>query len=304
MSDNLLMITQPLKSVSAWVEYFDQADIPVLTRTGQELVRFKQNEDNLNGREISDAVLHDPLMTLKVLRYLNDHHSKRQSMDITTMTRALMMLGTTPFFRHFARLPTVETTLRAYPDALSRLMRNMSLARHTSLYAQDWAALRNDIEVDEITLAALLRNLAEILLCCFAPQLMLEIRAAMRADPSLRSVEAQKRVLGFPGQDLQMALVEHWHLPKLLQLLMDESQAQNPRTKNVALASRLARHSANGWFDAGLPDDYRDIAQLLKLSEEETWQRIQRITLQAAKSWTWYGVAPTAALLPLLPTQH
>lgn len=70
----------------------------------------------------------------------------------------------------------------------------------------------------------------------------------------------------------------------------------------MALASRLARHSANGWFDAGLLDDYRDIAQLLKLSEEEAWQRIQRITLQAAKSWAWYGVAPTAALLPLLPT--
>ena len=298
------MITQALKSVDAWVEYFDHADIPVLTRTGQELVRFKQNEDNLNGREISDAILHDPLMTLKVLRYLNDHHSKRQSMDITTMARALMMLGTTPFFRHFARLPTVETTLRAHPEPLARVMHNMSLARHAALYAQDWAFARNDIEADEVMLAALLRNLADILLCCFAPQLMLEIRNLMRANSQLRSADAQQQVLGFKGIDLQLALAKHWHLPKLLQQLMDESNAQNPRTKNVSLACRLARHSANGWFDAGLPDDYRDIAQLIKLSEEETWQRIQRVTLQAAKSWTWYGVAPTAALLPLLPTQR
>lgn len=296
------MITQPLKSVSAWVEYFDQADIPVLTRTGQELVRFKQNEDFLNGREISDAVLHDPLMTLKVLRYLNDHHSKRQSMDITTMTRALMMLGTTPFFRHFARLPTVETTLRAHPEPLSRVMHNMSLARHAALYAQDWALARNDIEADEVMLAALLRNLADILLCCFAPQLMLEIRDLMRANSQLRSTDAQQQVLGFKGIDLQMALVERWHLPKLLQQLMDENNAQNPRTKNVALAGRLARHSANNWFDAGLPDDYQEIAQLTKLPELDTWKHIQRVTLQAAKSWTWYGVAPAATWLPLLPT--
>jgi HD-like signal output (HDOD) protein len=298
------MISHPLKSLEAWVEYFDQADIPVLARTESELVAFKQNEDNLNGREMADAILHDPLMTLKVLRYLHFHHSKRQAMEITTIARALMMLGTTPFFRHFAHLPTVETTLQAYPDALSRLMRNMSLARHAALYAQDWAVLRSDIEVDEVTLAALLRNLAEILLCCFAPQLMLEIRAAMRADPQLRSAEAQKRVLGFPGLELQMALAQRWHLPKLLQQLMDEANAENPRTKNVQLAARLARHSANGWYDAGLPDDYREIAQLLKLSEEETWQRIQRITLQAAKSWTWYGVAPSAAKLPLMPAQR
>ena len=99
------MISHPLKNVVAWVEYFDQTDVPVLTRTQSELAVLKQNEDNLNGREMADAILHDPLMTLKVLRYLHFHHSKRQSMEITTIARALMMLGTTPFFRHFARLP-------------------------------------------------------------------------------------------------------------------------------------------------------------------------------------------------------
>lgn len=295
------MITQPLKGIGAWVEYFDQADIPVLARTGQELVRFKQNEDNLNGREIADAILHDPLMTLKVLRYLNDHHSKRQSMDITTMARALMMLGTTPFFRHFARLPTVETTLRTHPEALARVMQNMSLARHAALYAQDWALARHDIEADEVMLAALLRNLADILLCCFAPQLMLAIRNLMRANVHLRSADAQQQVLGFKGIELQLALAERWHLPKLLQQLMDENNAQNPRTKNVSLAFRLARHSANHWFDAGLPDDYLEIAQLTKLPEHDTWKHIQRVTLQAAKSWSWYGVAPAATWLLLLP---
>ena len=295
------MITQPLKNVAAWVDYFDQADIPVLARTERELMAFKQNEDRLNGREIADAVLHDPLMTLKVLRYLQHHHSKRQSMEITTIARALMMLGTTPFFRHFARLPTVESTLRAYPDALTQLMHSMSQSRHAALYAQDWAIRRNDIEVDEVVLAALLRNLAEILLGCFAPQLMLEIRALMQANSQLRSAEAQQRVLGFQGLELQLGLAERWHLPKLLRLLMDESQAQNPRTRNVALACRLARHSANHWFDAGLPDDYKDIALLLKLPEDETRQHIQRITLQAAKSWSWYGVAPAATGLLLLP---
>jgi HD-like signal output (HDOD) protein len=295
------MITQPLKDVAAWVEYFDQADIPVLARTQHELVRFKQNEDNLNGRELADAIMHDPLMTLKVLRYLHFHHSKRQAMEITTIARALIMLGTTPFFRHFARLPTVETTLKNQPEALSNVMRGMSRARHAALYAQDWAVLRNDIESDEVVIAALLRDLTEILMGCFAPQLMTNIRDLMHADPTLRSADAQTQVLGFRGLELQLALAEHWHLPKLLQLLMDEEHAQVPRAKNVSLACRLARHSANNWFDAGLPDDYLDIGAFLNLSDEDLHQRIQRITLQAAKSWTWFSVAPTAAWLPLLP---
>jgi len=296
------MITHPLKDVAAWVAYFDQADIPVLTRTETELVRFKDNEDNLNGRELADAIMHDPLMTLKVLRYLHTHRSKRQSMEITTIAHALMMLGTTPFFRHFARLPTIESTLKNHPDALLGVMRSMSRARHAALYAQDWAMLRHDMESDEVTIATLLRDLAEILMWCFAPEPMLKIRALMHANPRLRSADVQKHVLGFRGQELQLALAEHWHLPKLLQQLMGEEHADQPRSKNVSLACRLARHSANNWFDAGLPDDYKEIGQFLNLREEEVYERIQRITLQAAKSWTWYGVAPAAAWLPLLPT--
>lgn len=297
------MLTQPLKDIAAWVAYFDQADIPVLTRTETELVQFKRNEDNLNGRELADAIMHDPLMTLKVLRYLRTHHSKRQSMEITTVAHAVMMLGTTPFFRHFARLPTIETTLKAHPNALLGVMRSMSRARHAALYAQDWAMLRHDMESDEVTIAALLRDLAEILMWSFAPEPMLKIRALMQANPRLRSADVQKHVLGFRGQELQLALAEHWQLPKLLQQLMSDEHAKQPRSRNVALACRLARHSASNWFDAGLPDDYKEIGRLLNLREEEVHERIQRITLQAAKSWTWYGVAPAAAWLPLLPAR-
>jgi HD-like signal output (HDOD) protein len=300
-ADNQVVITHPLKDAAAWVAYFDQEDIPVLSRTRTELVQFKDNEDNLNGRELADAIMHDPLMTLKVLRYLHTHRSKRQAMEITTIAHALMMLGTTPFFRHFTRLPSIESALKDHPDALIGVMRSMSRARHAALYAQDWAMLRHDMESDEVTIAALLRDLAEILMWCFAPQLMLSIRNLMRAEPALRSAEAQRRVLGFRGQELQLALAEHWHLPKLLQLLMDEEHANQPRSKNVALACRLARHSANNWFDAGLPDDYQEIGRLLNLNEEEVHGRIQRIALQAAKSWSWYGVAPAASWLPLLP---
>lgn len=295
------MITQPLKDVAAWIAYFDQADIPVLSRTQAELLRLKRDEDNLNGRELADVIMHDPLMTVKVLRYLQSHHSKRQAMEITTIARALMMVGTSPFFRQFARLPTVETSLRQHPDALQGVMRSMSRARHAALYAQDWAMLRHDIESDEVMVAALLRDLAEILMSCFAPELMGKIRAELQAHPGLRSAEAQQQVLGFRGLDLQLALAEHWQLPKLLQLLMDEENARQPRAKNVALACRLARHSALNWFDPALPDDYTHIAKLLSMDSEEIQARIQRVTLNAAKSWSWYGIPPPAAALLYLP---
>ena len=50
---------------------------------------------------------------------------------------------------------------------------------------------------------------------------------------------------------------------------MDDANANQPRVRNVQLAVNLARHSANGWDDAALPDDYKDIGELLRTSAEQ-----------------------------------
>jgi hypothetical protein len=51
--------------------------------------------------------------------------------------------------------------------------------------------------------------------------------------------------------------------------LMDAENSQKPRVRNVVLADRLARHSAHGWDDAALPDDYSEIGGLLHMSVED-----------------------------------
>ncbi|MEO1766358.1 HDOD domain-containing protein [Thiobacter aerophilum] len=294
------MIERPLKDVTAWVQYFEQVDVPVLKRTVETLAHFQAHEDDLDARELADAIMHDPLMTLRVLRFLQVHHSRRVSREITTIAHALMMVGTTPFFQHFSKLPVVEDVLKDQVAGLTGLRRAMSRARHAALFAQDWAVLRHDIESDEVMIAALLRDLAEMLMWCFAPRLMMTVRALMQREKGMRSADAQKRVLGFRGIELQLALVRAWHLPQLLQTLMDEDHADHPRVKNVALAVRLSRHLANGWDDPALPDDYRDIAEFLHLPEEAVRARILKTALLAARSWTWYGVPPVAAGLPLI----
>jgi hypothetical protein len=60
-----------------------------------------------------------------------------------------------------------------------------------------------------------------------------------------------------------------WALPELLLKLMDDDSANEPRVRNVMLAVDLARHSADGWSDAALPDDYARIADLLRSTPEE-----------------------------------
>lgn len=272
-----MALTKPLPSLAAWVSYLSQAEIPVLKRTVRELARLREDEDKITGRQLAAVILHDPLMTLRVLAHIEAHRRRSQTADITTIDHAVMMLGITPFFARFAELPQVEDRLQGEPQALLGLLRVIARARQASLFARDWAVLRHDLDVEEVTVAALLHDTAEILLWCFAPTLMLAVRARQKAQPGLRSATAQSEVLGITLHELQLALASAWRLPALLQTLMDDAHADHPRVRNVVLAVNLARHAANGWDDPAIPDDLEGIGRLLGLSRAAVVERLRRL---------------------------
>lgn len=291
----------PADLIDYWVNKLGRADLPVLERTAAELSKLADDEDMATPQKVSDIVLHDPLMTFKVLQFIQMHRHASQKIEITTIVHALMMLGLSPFFRHFGRQPTLEAQLRTNPLALSGARMVASRARHAALYARDWASVRHDIEVDEVMVAALLHDVAELLLWCVAPDLALSIDREMRADRSLRSEQAQRNVLGFSLVDVQLRAARAWHLPEVLQGMMNDHCVTRPREANVINAVAVARHSARGWQNAALAHDYREIGRLLGQSAELARTRVVRVSLQAAREWTWYGVRPAAAWLPLIP---
>lgn len=271
------MLQRPLPSLESWVSYLSQADIPVLKRTSRELARLRENEENITGRQLAGVILHDPLMTLRVLAYIEANRRQSQTTDITTIDRAVMMIGVTPFFAKFENLPLVEDSLKDQPQALIGLLRVIARARQASLFARDWAVLRHDLDVEEITVATLLHDTAEILLWCFAPTLMLGIRALQAENRGLRSATAQQTMIGIPASELQLSLARAWRLPVLLQSLMDDTHAEHPRVRTVLHAVNLARHSANGWDDPAIPDDLAEICKLLGITEESLMERLRRL---------------------------
>lgn len=268
------MIDTPYASLDRWVAHFSQAQLPVLRHTVTELEKLRANAEFANGRVLSAVILQDPLMTVRVLAYIEKHRRKSQTADITTIERALMMIGIEPFFRDFRDLPLVEDSLKPYPKALLGLLKVMARARHASRWAREWALVRHDLDLDEITVATLLYDVAEILMWCFAPTLALQVRDMQVKDRTLRSQTAQQLIYNVTLPTLQLELARLWHLPELLTTLMDRNNADNPRVRNVTLAVDLARHSANGWDDAALPDDYAAIEELLHISHDGLMQRL------------------------------
>lgn len=277
-------LSRPALDLEGWVAYLSNADIPVLRHTEQQLAALRATANRANARTIASVILQDPLLTLRVLAYIEARRSKTRLTDITTIERSLMMIGMEPFFNDFQNLPLVENHLKGHPRALLGLLKVISRARKAARWAREWAIHRHDIDVDEITVATLLYDFAEILMWCFAPGLALQVSDRQKADRTLRSVVIQTEVFGVPLYEIKRALAQTWHLPQLLTTLMDPQNATHPRVRNVKLAVDLARHSANGWDDAALPDDYKAIEELLHISHETLMHKLGRDLPAAADS--------------------
>ncbi|MDQ5904603.1 MAG: hypothetical protein QG672_2197 [Pseudomonadota bacterium] len=269
------MLTHPLQDLETWLLFFSGADLPVLRHTAKKLADMREDIDRVNRRELTRVILQDPLMTVKVLAYIQPFAGKSLRSDITTIASAVTMIGIEPFFEKFKELITIEHMLKDEPQAMLGTLQLIRRVQRAAHYAHEWALWRQDLNVEEVTIAALLHDLTEILLWCFAPRLATEIRNLQKADRTLRSAAVQEQVLGIQLIDLQLALCRAWHLPELLSNLMDPAHAGHPRIRNVLLASDLARHSANGWNDAAIPDDFAAIGKLLNLNRDALIERLK-----------------------------
>ena len=258
------MLEKP-ESLADWLAFLGQADIPVLRQTARALERLRADQRLLNASSIANVVTDDPLMTVKLLRYMQAHKSRHQVQDLLDVKQMLLMMGLETFFREVPATSVAEDLFHSHPEALVYFLLTVRRAQRSAYYAADWAQRIHNLHTEEVKVSALLTHVTEMMMWCFNPLPMLDIRRRQALDKTRRSASVQQQVLGFSGIDLQRQVAIDWQLPELLLNLMDPNKSRLPQVRNVMLAVRLARHSANGWHDAALPDDFDDIAELLHM---------------------------------------
>lgn len=263
-------LISPLRDLDAWTAHFSTATIPVMSNTRDALEEFRANEDLADANSLGEMISGDPLMTLKVFSHAAANRSSRMTTDTETVIAALVMMGISPFFAAFGPQPTVEDRLVDNAEALAGLTETMRRAHRGATFALAFAVHRMDSDAAIVHTAALLHEFADMLLWCHAPRLALTIQRAQRNDPALRSSTVQLEMLNVELSDLQQSLMKAWRLPELLIRISDDRHAEHPSVRTVALAVRLARHTSEGWHNAAVPDDVREIAALLNLSQTAT----------------------------------
>lgn len=270
-------------SIAAWVEFLGDANIPVLQHTTDSLILLKKQKAGPSARNVVRIIRGDPLMMIRFLRYLQ-RYKNYPLQEAMHLEQALIMFGTQDILDDMAVCPFVEAMLQAHPVALIHLRHRIQCAHIASNYAVEWAIRLHDPGFEEIRVAALLHDMAELLLWCFAPARMLKINTLQQRDNThkpLHSHSAQRQILGFTMNELQSRLVTEWSLPELMMTLMDGAFAAQPRVQNVLLSVNLARHTAHGWDDVTLPEDFAAIGRLLHITPDNVKVLLRADTGQA-----------------------
>lgn len=264
--------------VAGWVMQFDVMSLPVLAETAALIEAMRCNEDAVDAHVLAQAISLDPLMTVKLLSHVGYLRRGRDGGEPETVTAALVMLGIPPFFRAFGPQETIEARLGDLPEALEGFWAVLRRSHRAANFALGFAVQRLDHDAAVIHSAALLHDFAEMLLWIHAPAWAMEIARRQAADTALRSRDVQKEILHVTLSEIQHALMLRWYLPKLLAEITDDSLHNNSaQVRNVLLAIRVARHTSRGWDNPALPDDVKEIADLLHLGLEPTLQLLRDI---------------------------
>ncbi len=99
------------RKLSDWVSFLTKAEIPVLKHTARNLEILRKDELHLNARRFAQAVKNDPLMSVKLLRFMQAHKHRSQEHEVMEVEQIVMMLGFETTFKRVAAKPLVEEVL-------------------------------------------------------------------------------------------------------------------------------------------------------------------------------------------------
>jgi HD-like signal output (HDOD) protein len=284
------------KDLTGWVSLLGDSGMPVFAHTAGDISKVSDSEES-SAAELARVVLQDAAMTAKLLRVANSPIFNPIGKSISTVSRAVVVLGFQEVRSICLSIAIVESMLKG--KQRQHVIEEMARAFHAAVQARSFARKRKDKSPEEVFIATLLYRLGDMAFWAFAG----EAGKALDHELSQRSDEApekvQREVLGFPLRELTLGLSREWKLGALLEESLEGKQDQNPRASNVDLGYQLAEASEKGWKEPGVTKLIGRIAENLYLPAEEIRKLVQENAREAAETAAFYGADQASRLIPL-----
>lgn len=276
--------------LSGWIERIRGRDMPVFGRTVESL-RTLLGDDRVSASTLAQVILKDAPMTAKVLRLANSAFFNSSRQTVSTVSRAIVVLGFNPVAQIALSVSLIDALLSG--GVRGRAEIEMTRSFHAAVQARWAAAKRGEGHGEEVFIAALLIRVGEMAFWCFGGEQARSLDSLL-ARGSMREEDAQQVVLGFPLRHLSAGLVREWHLGALAQAVLEGQSRGRNGEQAVLLGHRIARTSELGWDAPAARQAVQALADYLELPFATVLDAARANAAEATRIASSFG-APIAA---------
>ena len=298
-----------------------KTDFPALTEHVLRIQRMASSEsENLN--HLADEILKDVALMQKLLRLVNTVQYRRNGHAVSTVSRAVALVGLAGIRNLALSLVLVEHMKdKAHAQRLKEGFLRSLLAGQLAHALAPGAR-----DVEEAFLAAMFYKLGSLLTEYYFPEEAEAIRQhllasdsvrppaaaagrdAQRGRPDVAADRAADRVLGVSFEALGVAVARHWGLPEALQRSMRRPEGASPghavgagpeRLRWLAVASNEMADALWQGDEATLRDRLDGVAlrhgRALGMTSADLWQASDQARLAIAQMAPAMGLALPAS---------
>lgn len=283
------------KGLDYWRQQLAEQHMPVLAQTANTIVKRVSDEDS-SAMGLARLILKDVSMTTRVLRMANSSQFNPGTGRITTVSRAVVLLG-------FDTVRNICLSISLIDSFLSGPHRNMVIAEmahcfHAAQQAKSLAELSHQKEAEEVFIAALLYRLGTLAFWCFVDSIDDGLAARMKAavGNGMDQETQEQALIGFRLDELTASLNQHWGLSSLLGSALDSRSPATPRTKTIRWGHEIAKALAAEPGARPLDLVLAEIEHDLKIAPADATAWVQSNAKDAAEAMALLG-APDAARL-------
>lgn len=273
-----------------------EREMPIFGRTVQSIVSVSQNEKT-SASQLAKVVLQDSAMTTKVLRLANSSHYQPARVRISTVSRAVMVLGFQTVRNISISVALVDSLLTG--KSKDRVTEELARAIHAAVQARSLALQLEDPDPEEVFVATLLYNIGDMAFWCFARNEGEQLSALMRL-PGYSPEQAQRELLGFPLKKLSLGLVKEWGINKLLVDTLENPGSTGTRGQVIQLSRQIASATeAHGWDSKEVEALVQEANKMTHIKPENLVKLLHQNARDAALTAGTFGAAAAVIAIPM-----
>jgi HD-like signal output (HDOD) protein len=283
-------------TLEQWIERIRDQEMPIFGHTVQSILNVAEDEE-APAAKLATVVLQDASMTARVLKLANTIYYNPGGSSISTVSRAVVMLGFNTVRNMCLSITLVDALVHG--GARDHLTKELSRAIHAAVQARTLAVKRGDLSPEEIFIATLLFHLGDMAFWCFSGQQGDELDQRLQ-QPEYTPALAQEEVLGFQLKQLTIGLTREWHLNDLLQETLRHPEANSGRGQAIVVSHKLAAVAEkHGWHSPEAEKLIEEIAKSTRTKTDELTRQLYENATEASRIATFFGAASAARAIPL-----